>query len=360
MFETHTRTEGSSQETETGTEPSRMSRRRLLQVGVAAGVASVAGCSSLTGDDLDLTDLSFASASPEAFPTGQFAVDFADRLESKSNSDITIEFFLGGELGGSAELPPQVSDGDIDFALAQLDPVYEPGWVLNFPGTFDSYEHMIRATNPRTSPVIQEINEEMAEDANVRMLCQPPFGTNQVCLTGEPASHPDDMEGRTLRSADYSVWEEMVRGMGASAEPMAISELPTALETGTVSGFETPETVLWIFELYPLVDHLVMTNHFRASVKLMINRDLWDDLSDEQQTWVQDAALEANENQPDRVRAVEDEAIDGIADAGVQVLTEDDGVDVEAFNEAISEHLEEVFLQDDQTGAERISQLKDL
>ncbi|MEF8813747.1 MAG: TRAP transporter substrate-binding protein [Halovenus sp.] len=322
-----------------------LTRRTLLKTGAGVAGISFAGCSSLTGGD-GTTELRLGHAVPPDVLHGAMANVFIDRVDELSGGDVQIEEFPNGELGTPVEMSESTSAGDLDMTAVPAGPIFDDARILNYPYLFDSHRQKAEVTDETQSDVMRDLIQRAKEEANVRILAHHSYDTRNINLL-EPITSPSGMEGRTLRTPEQAIFREPIRALGASTTALPQSELPTALETGSVEGHDTGIIVFWAFGLEELHSHTMMTEHMIQGDELMINADTWDGLDSEEQDWLLEAARDAKSASVDRIEGELNQAVEEVGDA-VEFIGADDGLEVDAFQSIIEDHLEEAFpeLQD--------------
>ena len=114
---------------------------------------------------------------------------------------------------------------------------------------------------------------------------------------------------------------------------MAMQEVFTALQTGTVDGQENPVPVILSNKLYTVQKHFTMTGHVYSPALLIINPDVWKKVSDADKAAFKEAAKVAVAANRKKVNAMEAEGLDIMRKAGVEVV---DKVDNAAFQKAVA------------------------
>ena len=116
----------------------------------------------------------------------------------------------------------------------------------------------MRATDPRTSVVLQEINKQLVDAGGMRIVGSLYQGARNL-TSKEKVLSPDDMKGKKYRGVPIKLWSSMLTGMGAVATPVEVSELATALATGLVIGQENPLANIWTLKLFEVQKFVMMT-----------------------------------------------------------------------------------------------------
>ena len=82
------------------------------------------------------------------------------------------------------------------------------------------------------------------------------FGTKD-----KPIKSPADLRGKKMRSQESFVHLEMWKAFGASAVPIATTEVLTALQTGTVDGFDQATLYAIAASWYKSIKFFTVSNH---------------------------------------------------------------------------------------------------
>ncbi len=172
----------------------------------------------------------------------RFANEFAELVQEKTEGRVVLQVFPNSQLGNISEMVDGVKTGIIGLAhhdFASVGKLYPDVSVFNAPFIYRDAEHALKATNPKTSPVLQKLNETLIERAGMRVIGSFYRGARQL-TANFPVYSPDDLKGKKIRGVPFKLWMSMLQGMGAIPTPVEITELATALMTGVVVGQENP------------------------------------------------------------------------------------------------------------------------
>jgi len=149
---------------------------------------------------------------------------------------------------------------------------------------------------------------------------------------------PEDLKGLKMRTMENPIHMQAYKGFGIIPTPMAISEVFTALQQGTVDGQENPIAVIQSWKFDQVQKHLTLTGHVYSPAFLMMNKGLWDGLSAEDKQHFLDAATEAVKANRARIDQDEKNGVAYLRSKGMEVI---DDVDSTQFQKA----LEPVFAE---------------
>lgn len=288
------------------------------------------------------TTLRYAHPNAPTSIPGQFATMFADLVAEKTGGEVKVEVFPASQLGGVREMIEGAQLGSIDLghndfaALAQLLPDLA---VFNLPYLYRNEEHALAATNPAKSEVAEELSNKLKNAANLRIMGSFFYGVRALTTSNFVVKTPKDLAGKKIRAIPVPIWISMVKGMGAIPTPVDFSELPTALATGVVDGQENPPVTIQAAGLYERQKYLMLTNHMTATLAVYMNNGKFTKLSAENQQAVQDAVVDAaaaiKKIALNRQKAV----LADLKSKGMTVVTEADGLDVDAFRTAVGKQV---------------------
>jgi hypothetical protein len=173
---------------------------------------------------------------------GAAATVFGDELAKRTNGRYTLQQFPSSALGGEREMIEAVQLGTQDMVITSTGP------VGNFvPEVASSTSPSCSATTPRTQGARWSHRPGGAEEV-------PGQGPGGRGLAGERLPPHDQqqapnqpfrpMSGLKIRTMENKVHMAAFKTIGALPTPMAMNELFTALQQGTVDGQENPIPVI--------------------------------------------------------------------------------------------------------------------
>jgi tripartite ATP-independent transporter DctP family solute receptor len=301
----------------------------------AAFAASAAGAQNLR----------YAHVGSEGDIQHWFAAEAAKRLPEATGGDVTVTVFPNSQLGGVQETVDGVRSGSISMAhheFASLAQLVEDIAVFNAPFVYRDGEHALKATDPRTSPVLQEFNEKLVENGNMRVIGRLFRGARQMTAK-MPVYSPADLDGQPFRGVPLQLWTTMIKGFGAIPTPVEVSELPTALMTGMVIGQENPLTMINANKLYEVQSHVMLTGHMQNVLPVFINEDTWQSISEENRGAILDALDELAYETLATAQKAEEELIGTLTEKGMTFINADSGLKLDEFRERVVAQVNEDF-----------------
>lgn len=291
------------------------------------------------------TTLRYAHVGSEAEIQYWYAEEFSKRVEERTEGRITVNVFPNSQLGGVQETIDGVRSGAIPIAhheFASLATLMPEIAAFSAPFAYRDGEHAMASTDPQTSEIMQELAEQMAEQANVRIIGRLYRGARQM-TANKAVYSPDDLAGERFRGVPMQLWTTMINGMGAVPTPVEVSELPTALMTGMVMGQENPLDMINANRLYEVQTHVMLTGHMQNMLPVFINENVWQSLSEEDRAILSEVAAEVGDETLERGLRAEIDLIEELTEKGMTFISEDDGLDMEQFRTSVSAQIEADF-----------------
>ena len=188
--------------------------------------------------------------------------------------------------------------------------------------------HQVRVFN---DPLMDAFKATAEEELGVKLLSVMYLGRRHVNLRQSreelDVQTPADLAGVNLRMPGTDAWQFLGNALGASATPLAFSEVYTALSTGAVDGQDNPLPTVVDKKFYEVTQQIALTSHLVDLNYIAFSKEVWDGLSADQQMTVQRAADAAAAYGRLKQLDKENNLADFIRSQGVEIYTPD----LEAF-----------------------------
>lgn len=268
-------------------------------------------------------------AEPEN-PYGQGADHFAKLVKERSNGEIDIKVYPSSQLGNQRDLVEGLGFGTVDMTLtgtAVLGNFVPEVAVFDLPFIFRDVNHAYKALDTVGMDLAKK-----GEDRGMITLAIWENGVRHMTNNARPIKTPADMKGLKFRVMEQPVYIEMMKSLGASPTPMAMSELYTALQKGVIDGQENPLAHIATKRFNEVQKYLSLSGHTYASEPLLISKTAWNKLTPEQQQILKKAAEDTRDWERQLCRDLEGKFLQQIKDSGTTQVNDD--VDKEAFAKA--------------------------
>ncbi|WP_411954299.1 TRAP transporter substrate-binding protein [Alkalibacillus sp. S2W] len=310
-----------------------LSTTLLIMVACGSGGESESG-----SDDGESTSIKLAHSGSESHQYQIAAEKFKELVEEKTDGSVTIEIHGNATLGSEGEAVEQVMDGSVGMTTVAADSSFantvEEMNVFGIPYLFENEEHVYSVLD---GEIGQDLLDKTSE-YDMKGLGYWEVGFRHLTNNKREINQPEDVEGLKIRVQPSDVWEEHMSALGAEPTPVDFNELYSALDQGVVDGQENPLPTIDSMKFYEVQDHVALTSHTYSPAIVVMNQGVFDGLSDEQQTAVQEAVTETTEYHRETLAEKEDEIKQKLKDNGV-TITEPNR---EAFREATKDVKEAV------------------
>jgi TRAP-type C4-dicarboxylate transport system substrate-binding protein len=296
-----------------------ITRRELIQVAGAAGLAALAGRAAAQAGSLKIS---------HQFPSGTLTEgDFRDRLcrrfaadiEKRSNGALKAAVYPGSSLMKTNSQFSAMRKGALDMSLVPLS--YAGGEVTEtniglMPALVPSYEVGAAWKNAEVGKLLTK----MLDDKGIVVL-------SWIWQAGGVASRtralvaPEDAKGQKVRGGSREM-DMMLKEAGASVISLPSNEIYAAMQTGAMDAAMTSSTSFISFKLEEIAKHLTTGRnkaYWFMFEPLLMSKDVFSKLPKAQQDIVMAAGAEQEKFATDAARADDKIAADVYTKAGAQV-----------------------------------------
>lgn len=242
----------------------------------------------------------------------------AKLVEEKSDGELTITIFPSQQLGSERETLELLQIGSIGMtkvSSAALENFVPELRVYSIPYLFKDDEHILNVLNG-------EIGRELllaGEEYWLRGLTYYDAGQRSFYTKDRPIETPEDLEGLKIRVMESQMAVNMVRTLGGSPTPISWGELYTALQQGVVDGAENNPPSFLTSRHYEVAKYYSLDEHTMLPDLLLISTLQWDNLTEQEKQWVQEAADSSATYQREIWAEAEEEALETVREAGVEI-----------------------------------------
>ncbi|QDC09188.1 ABC transporter substrate-binding protein [Oceanicola sp. D3] len=248
----------------------------------------------------------------------QVAQMVADEVAA-ADVGLEIQIFPSQSLFKAREQYKPLSRGQVDmivFPLSYAGGLRNAYNLTLMPGLVKNHDHAARLND---SAFMGEIEKIMAED-DVMVLVHGylagGFAGTEKCITA-----PEDVQGLQTRAAGKA-FEQMLAGAGASIASMSSAEIYNAMQTGVLDAANTSSSSFVSYRIYEQVACFTPAGEYALWFMyqpLMMNKSVYDGLSDEQRAALDAAAEKAEAFYLEEAKKQDGEARDTFAENGVEI-----------------------------------------
>ncbi len=252
-------------------------------------------------------------------PVHEAATLFADTVRDQTGGDVDIRIFPASSLGDYQQMQDGLQQGSVDIVIESIGTLsrYTPiAGVESLPYLFDGADHYAAVWN---GPVGQEIKEQIATDANFRVLGHMYRGARELTAS-RPVEKIEDLSGLKIRVSPMRERLVTWQVFGASPTPMSWAEVFTALQQGVIEAQENPLATIQSASLNEAQDYLILTSHMANGFTFQFNAQSFDALDPGVQDALRAAADKAADWYNAHIAAEEAAILQDLKDKGMTVI----------------------------------------
>lgn len=297
--------------------------KRMLFI-VIFSILLLVGCSNSNGDnknnngnnankgDAEIV-LKMANITQADHELSKVLERIGDKLEERTDGRIIAEYFPAGQLGNESDMMQQLNTGSIDIGnitAAQLSTSSDAFGAWLMPFLVDDHEQVKELwESEEASNLFETLTDE-----NVKGLGYSSSGFRYFLSTKDITS-AKDLNGYKIRTTPSPVILDFYNELKAAPTPMPLTEVFNSLQTGVIDGIDIDSESVYAENLIEIAKDLTPSNHMYWAAAILINQDVWDNLSEEDQTLLQEVVEESvnenlnqvNENEQEMIGTIEEE-----------------------------------------------------
>ena len=266
--------------------------------GSAAASGSAATGSTATGDAE--YEMIAGTSTPETHPYNLGMNKIGELVSEKTDGAVKLDVFGNSQLGSERDLLEGLQLGSLQMTCTSTAPLAgftDSFLVFDLPFIFETTE---QARAVLDSEVGQEILHSV-DDQGLVGLAWFENGFRNVTNNVRPITVPDDLKGIKIRTMENQMHMAVFQIMGADPTPMAMGDVFTALQQGTIDAEENPVPIVATNKFQEVQKYISMTGHIFSPTPVFIAKDYYEALPEEYQTAIQEAATEAAPYQREQI-----------------------------------------------------------
>ena len=257
-----------------------------------AAVMSLAICAYSPVHAADVTfSVGYASQGENA--TTRAIKKWKEILEEKSGGTMEMELYLDGSLGSQSDVINSMQLGEKAITVADGALLAEYGasdlGILFAPYLFTDWDQVWKLVE---SDWFAEKNEALRSNGLTIISANWALGERNLCLV-KPVEHPADLAGMKIRVPDNQIQIEGTNAIGATATPLPMADVYQSLETKMIDGCENVNDTLLGMHWCEVGKYVYEDSHIYNMAIWICSSDVFDALTEEQQTWLLESAKEA-------------------------------------------------------------------
>ncbi|WP_102223189.1 TRAP transporter substrate-binding protein [Acidimangrovimonas sediminis] len=250
-------------------------------------------------------------------PKGIAAQLFADRVNKEMNGKVCVEVYPNSTLYNDDKVLEAMLQGDVQMAAPSLSKFEAFTKVFRLFDLPFMFKNIAAVDEFQNSPAGQKMKGSMTR----RGLTGLEFwhsGMKQFSAN-KPLLVPGDAKGLKFRVQPSDVLVAMIKALDASPQPMAFSEVYSALQQGVVDGQENTWSNIYGQKFYEVQDGITETNHGTLDYLVVTSTDFWDSLKPDVRDQLAKILHEVTVERNGAVTDIEAKNRQNILDAGAKI-----------------------------------------
>lgn len=246
------------------------------------------------------------------------ALFFAKTVEEESKGQLKIKIYPNGQLGSETDMINSVRMGTLDIVLAgeTLQNWAPKAALMAVPYAFKNEEHVEKVLN---SDIGTEIKEDIRKKAGLVALYYHERAPRNL-TTNKEIKSINDIKGLTIRVPDVPVFIKAWEILGAKPTPMALQEVFTALQQGTIQGEENPYDLINSLGFYEVQKYAYETEHVYQWIYALVGERQLKKLSPELQRVVLDVSKKTEEFAKSKFKQFTIDSRQRLLDKGMKII----------------------------------------
>ena len=266
----------------------------LTKATLAACLAAVMtlGASAASADDTVVLRVGYGNNPGEPFDLG--CHKWKELIEERSGGKFKIELYPSSQLGSKDDVMDQMVAGEPVCTLTDGAFFYDRGvkdmGIVFGPFLFDNWDQAFKLN---ASQWYQDQSKLVEENAHLKIIgADWKYGARHT-LTTKPINKVEDFKGMKIRVPTNNIQVKGFEVLGATPTPMALGEVYTSLQQGTIDGVENPLAVLYNGKFHEVAKYLLLDGHVFNITNLVVGTDFYNSLTPEQQKLLVETCHEA-------------------------------------------------------------------
>ena len=223
------------------------------------------------------------------------ALAFKDYVEEKSEGRIAVEVYPNSQLGSEVEMLTSIlmqSGCDITYTGESMQ-TYEPDLgMIGMPYLIQSDEHMEAVLTGEPGKKF----EQLMENAGMKVLGYFTRGPRYI-TSNRKIEKVADCQNLLIRTPQSPMTVAAFEALGAKPTPMALNEVFTSLQQGTIEAQENPYAFIQNQSFYEVQKYLIKTAHLRAWVYIAMGKAQFDAMPEDLQQILLDGGKYAQDEE---------------------------------------------------------------
>ena len=262
-----------------------------------------------------------AGISPIEYRSTKGLYRIAEKVEEATEGKIKMDVFPMNQLGDYTQVFQEIQRGTIEMGLIFIPSEYDVMLEIgSLPFLADNYEDMRDQLSPGS--YVYSLIDEAIGNLGIKLLRINGEGFIGIGSAKKPENYADPKADKDtlIRVAPLTVYRETSQDMGYRTTSIPYADTYSAIQTGVCDGWIGGSSEINYQVFRDVINYYIPYNCLFDQTAFLINQELWDSLSADEQKIIHDAVdIEADLSFKDW-QAIDEENMELMADYGIEVL----------------------------------------
>ena len=293
-----------------------------------AASAPSAEASSVEAKESEPIVIRFGHSGTEDHQYHVYATKFKETVEEESGGRITVEIYPNAILGSDREMIEGMLLGQQEMFVGSSTTSWVPETaVTDMPFLYRGYDHAYKCFD---GFLYDELGSRF-KDNGLALIGYVSIGWRNISNNIKPINSVDDLKGMKIRIPDMEVYSATFNAMGATTVTVSLNELYMALQQSVADGQDNPASTFWAQSFQEVQKYVTLTHHMLGTNFVLMNDKWLSGLEDADQALIREASQVAQAHQREYLSSVEEDLVEKIKAAGVEV---NEPSDIDSFRAA--------------------------
>ncbi len=262
-----------------------------------------------------------AGISPIEYRSTKGLYRIAEKVEEATEGKIKIDVFPMNQLGDYTQVFQEIQRGTIEMGLIFIPSEYDVMLEIgSLPFLADNYDDMRDQLSPGS--YVYSVIDEAISNLGIKLLRINGEGFIGIGSAKKPENYADPKADKDtlIRIAPLTVYRETAQDMGYRTTSIPYADTYSAIQTGVCDGWIGGSSEINYQVFKDVINYYIPYNCLFDQTAFLINQELWDSLSADEQKIIQDAVdIEADLSFKDW-QAIDKENTKLMTDYGIEIL----------------------------------------
>jgi len=242
-------------------------------------------------------DWKLSTIRPQNTSVHKDAEAFAQKVKEGTEGRINITIYPNSQLGDYQLVQERISVGSVEMAIQPISTTVDRQMqILNMPYLIKDWDGVKK--NYLSGTPFMDWAAKRFERQDIMLLASWPSYFGGTALTKEPQNYgdPSFQKGLKVRVIPQKSFELLATAQGYQATPLPLAETFTALQTGIVDGVFGAGAEGYYSNFRDVLKFYIPSNTHVEQWYVIMNKDLFDGLSEADKKVVLEAAKEMETN----------------------------------------------------------------